>query len=320
MPTFYLAIGGRASRADLNVALAVGQRHFLVPAGSLMAELLRHVEDVRVVLDSGAWPIDNPERLTLDEYVHAILRWRQPDGSWGNLDWAAAYDHILDAGQSQRDYHELLRLLADADAEDAPVVPVAHYPGNAISTILDDLDLGHAGTRADVVGWDGDTFARPCYGIGGMVPVLSPTRPRAVFDACDEWYTDLLEELDRATQDHSDEEAYEPYPINSELLKLHLFGIGRPAFVLRSPLVMSFDSSGPMLQAKHGWQKIAPRYDERFGLTAEKLQISRSARVAYWILQYRAGVGLPWLPVADETHIPDDPERPSTIQLDLWAA
>jgi len=90
-PIFYLAIGGRSTLADLHLVLETGQRHFLVPAGTLMAERLRCInQDVRVVLDSGAWPIHNPQRLTLEQYAAEILRWRQPDGSWGRLDWFAS--------------------------------------------------------------------------------------------------------------------------------------------------------------------------------------------------------------------------------------
>lgn len=311
-PTFYLAIGGRSTLADLHTCLAVGQRHFLVPAGTLMAERLRCIsQDVRVVLDSGAWPIHNPKRLALTDYASEILRWRQGDGSWGRLDWFASYDHILDPAASQRDYHWLLALLNDAGAADAPLVPVTHYPSGHAAHVLLDLEIGYAGNRADLV--DG-TSTRPCYGVGGLVPVLAPIQPQSVFDAADDWYDDLITELEQASlADVEDASCIDP-----ELLSLHLFGIGRPAFTLRSPLVASFDSSGPIQQARFGWQKIAPHYDPRYGLSAEKLQRSRLARIAYWVLRYMAWAGLPWQPFVDPATLADDTIPPPFVQHTLF--
>jgi hypothetical protein len=82
-------------------------------------------------------------------------------------------------------------------------------------------------------------------------------------------------------------------------------------------LVTSFDTSGPIQQARFGWQKIAPSYDPSYGLTAAKLQTSRAARLAYWILRYRASGGLDWHPIA-ETHLPNDREPPPFIQQNLF--
>jgi len=290
MPIFYLAIGGRSTSADLHTCIAAGQRHFLVPAGTLMAERLRCItQDVRVVLDSGAWPIHNPKRLSLEDYAAEILRWRQFGGSWGRLDWFASYDHITDPAASQRDYHRLLALLADAGAADAPLVPVTHYPSGDAMHILLDLEVGYAGSRADLI--EGAS-TRPCYGVGGLVLALSPIRAQAVFDEADQWYDDLITELEQAS---AADDADAPH-IDPEVLSLHLFGIGRPSFTLSSPLVASFDSSGPIQQARFGWQKIAPTYDPQYGLSAVQLQCSRAAWIAYWLLRYRAYAGLPCQP------------------------
>lgn len=304
MVTFFLAIGGRSTAADLSVALAIGQRHFLVPAGSSMAEMLRTTPGVRVCLDSGAWPIHNPARLSLDEYAAEILRWRLPCGGW-LLDWFAGYDHILDPGRTQRDYARLLGILSDAGAADAPLVPVLHYgPHTSAHQVLLDMAIGHAGTRTDLV--DEGTLARPGYAIGGMVPPLSPTSTAAVFHEADRWYSRLLRDLECVSnQDAGDENDLQ---LNPTCLNLHLFGVARAPFVLRSPLVSSFDSSGPFLQAKHGWQKIRPTYNSDFGFSAEKLQRSRAARVAYWICRYRTAVGLHWNQI-DERMLPNDPPR-----------
>jgi hypothetical protein len=249
----------------------------------------------------------------VEDYAAEILRWRQPDGSWGRLDWFASYDHITDPAASQRDYHRLLALLSDAGAADAPLVPVTHYPSGDALHVLLDMEIGYAGSRADLI--EGAS-SRPCYGVGGLVPALSPIRPQAVFDDADEWYDDLITELEAAsTADDADADAPR---IDPELLRLHLFGIGRPAFTLRSPLVASFDSSGPIQQARFGWQKIAPSYDPRYGLSAETLQKSRAARVAYWILKYRSSAGLPWQPFADPATLADDAIPPPFVQHMLF--
>ena len=108
-------------------------------------------------------------------------------------------------------------------------MPVTHYPGDAAADILRHVMGGWVAARPDVAGKDG-AATRPCYGIGGLVPALSPTQPRAVFEAADEWYTGLLRELEAATERGPPDSS----GIDPALLQLHLFGIGRPAFVLRS--------------------------------------------------------------------------------------
>ncbi|GAB4164377.1 MAG: hypothetical protein Fur005_24610 [Roseiflexaceae bacterium] len=142
------------------------------------------------------------------------------------------------------------------------------------------------------------------------MPALAPTRPHHIFDQADRWYDALITELEQAID-------AEDIGIDPARIGIHLFGIGRPSFTCRSPLVASFDTSGPLRQASFGWRKIAPSYDPAFGLSVPKLQTSRAARLAYWIMRYRALVGLDWQPVA-ETQLPNDREPPPFIQLPLF--
>lgn len=58
----------------------MGQRHFLVPAGSLAARRLRDIPGIRVALDSGAFPPNNPRRISLSDYWNEILTWRRGVG------------------------------------------------------------------------------------------------------------------------------------------------------------------------------------------------------------------------------------------------
>jgi hypothetical protein len=90
--TFYFAIGRNYRKRDLDLALAMGQKHFLVPAGSLAARRLRRIPGVHVALDSGAYPPHAPGRITLAAYWREVLSWRQGRGDWGSLDWFASYD------------------------------------------------------------------------------------------------------------------------------------------------------------------------------------------------------------------------------------
>ena len=68
--------------------------------------------------------------------------------------------------------------------------------------------------------------------------------------------------------------------------------------------------------AMHGWQTISPRYTPAYGLSAEKLQTSREARLAYGLIAYRAALGLPWYPV-DDADFQDDPAPSPWVQLCL---
>jgi hypothetical protein len=310
-PTFYFALGSRPARRDYEIARAIGQRHFLVPFDSTAIPWLA-CDDGHVVLDSRAWPPGDPTRPPLDAYIAALLGWRRAEGDWGQLDWAAAYDHIGDPGQTQADYYALMGALATAGAEDCPIVPVTHYPGRAVDTILIDMQLGPAGTRWDVTEWDGNPLTRPCYAVGNLVRPLSPIQPRAVFDDVEGWYAGLLRELEQISSEDAEEWWIEP-----ALLRLHLFGVGRPDFVLRSPLIASFDSSGPARMACFGWPKIRPHYTPRYGISAEKLQLSRDARLAWWLMRYRDQVGLAWHSL-DERDLVDDKVYPPVVEHTLF--
>ena len=122
----------------------------------------------------------------------------------------------------------------------------------------------------------------------------------------------LLHELEQVTSEDAEE-----WWINPELLRLHLFGVGRPDFFLRSPLIASFDSSGPAQMAKYGWQKIRPHYTPEYGISAEKLQISREARLAWWTIRYRELSGASWQCI-DERELRDDPTPLPVIEHTLF--
>lgn len=296
-PSFFLAIGSRPMRRDYEVAIAAGQRQFLIPTGSTAIVWLKSQPGISVVLDSAAWPPDNNERPTLEDYAREILSWRRPDGTWGNLAWAASYDHIGNPERTRRDHARLLAMLRLMDAPDAPIVASIQYPEDGAAAILGDVDL-----NTNVHG--GHPRAR--YGVGGLVPVLSPTTVRAAHQEAEAWFDEMLANLEWSADDG----------IDPSLLQLHIFGISRPAFLLRSPLIASFDSSGPIQMASNGWQKIAPRYNPIYGLSAEKLQQSRSARLAYWILDYRSRAGLEYQPVTDDL-FENDSAPPAALQLSL---
>jgi hypothetical protein len=68
-PIFYFACGARPCWRDVELAIACGQISFLVPALSRAANHLRRIPGIRVVLDSGAWPPDNPSRLSREAYA-----------------------------------------------------------------------------------------------------------------------------------------------------------------------------------------------------------------------------------------------------------
>jgi hypothetical protein len=282
--TFYFAIGRDYRKADLEIALAVGQRHFLVPAGSLGARRLRCIPDIHVALDSEAFPLDNPKRISLPDYWDTVLSWRCGSGDWGCLDWFAAYDTIGDPDATRRDEHTLCALIA-RDALDAPLLKVVGFgmPASVAAAAI----LAHP--------LSGE--ARPSYGIGGLAV-------QRYSIAAERWYQELLNELERTTDEQRDG------------IQLHLFGIGKPAWVLRSTrgLVTSCDSSGPArLAGVAGSRRIATRYTPIYGIPIEQLQRSRAARLAYYLSSYRQALGLPWnLP--DETLFVDDPTQPAALQ------
>ncbi|NTU85955.1 MAG: hypothetical protein HGA45_42610, partial [Chloroflexales bacterium] len=93
------------------------------------------------------------------------------------------------------------------------------------------------------------------------------------------------------------------------IASVHLLGVGRAELAIRSPLVESFDSSGPVRTAGYGWGNIAPNFTEAYGLRKPKLQASREARLAYLLCQLRDRVGLPWSAADPEALIDDAPRR-----------
>lgn len=297
MPKFYFAIGGRSSQHDLSIAIAVGQRHFLVPAGSAMAERLRSLSDVHVVLDSGAWPPSSTTRLTLEQYAQEVLSWRNSAGTW-RIDWAASYDTIGDPERTEQDHHRLMHLLERYD-HDPPIVPVSHYPRDSAHDVLADalnvlamLD-DHERDALETAGMYGvvdGPVDRPAWAIGGLVPTHYS-------NAATKWYDHLLRALESAEE------------IDVLRRRIHLFGIGKSSWTLRSSLVFSFDTSAPAQMAKFGYQKITS-FRPEYGLSQEQLRNSRDARLAYWLIRYRDCAGMAWIPFTEHQLLRHD-RRPA---------
>lgn len=200
------------------------------------------------------------------------------------MDWFASYDHIGNAALTLRD-EQLLRIWIARDASDAPLLKVVGF-GMPVEDAAARI-LAHP-----LVGQE-----RTSYAIGGLAV-------QRYSGAADAWYTALLDALEAA----DDEERAG--------VRLHLFGIGKPSWVLRSTseIVTSFDSSGPSrLAGIAGWKGIAARYSPLFGIGVEKLQRSRSARLSYHLARYRRSVGLSWTRL-DEAFFDDDATPPFGIQ------
>jgi hypothetical protein len=309
-PLFYFALGARPRRRDVTVAMLAGQQHFLVPAGSPGATLLRHTPGVHVVLDSWAFPPGNRDRPSLARYAHLIADWYQQN-SVANLarngacfDWALSYDTIGDAVASVRDDLKLQALVGQiCRCLDLPIVPVTHYPGPGADAIIGDLCRDRAlcfdeRERAEVALHRAWHFLQipdgppdwPVAAVGGLVPARYARQAAA-------WYEQLVTELEAARD-------LDPFQ-----RRIHLLGIGKPAWVLRSPLVVSFDSSAPARLAATGFDHaIARSYCEAYGVSVAKLRRSREARLAYHLIDYRARVGLAWQCV-NESALLDDRER-----------
>jgi hypothetical protein len=285
--SFYFAIGRDYRHRDLTIALACGQRHFLVPAGSLAARRLRAISGIHVALDSAAYPPNNPKRVSLAAYWQAVLSWRHRSGDWGCLDWFASYDTIGNSAQTLHDEQEL-RAMILRDAPDAPILRVVGF-GTPI-----------AQAAAAILAHPLDGASRPSYGLGG----LAIQRYNATAET---WYQELLDTLEDAGD------------AALRGVGLHLFGIGKPSWILRSKrgLIVSFDSSGPGRMAGiAGWRGIATHYTPIYGVSAEKLQCSREARLYFHLCRYRRSAGLPWTPV-DQSCFLDDTTRPAGIQHTL---
>jgi hypothetical protein len=285
-PTFYFACGARPRRRDIELALTCGQTAFLVPALSYAAGQLRRIPDVQVVLDSGAWPPVNPERLSRAAYARELRSWCAQAG----FAWACTYDTIGDAARTQRDHDWLLGQPWPGD--EPPIVPVVHYPdGNAHAILaerLATLDMLDAEERrsAALGTWlgavDGPTDWPACA-IGGLALA------RYARDA-ERWFDTLIAELDAADT------------LCVYARRIHLLGVRRASWALRSPLIQSFDSSQPARFAAYGGPA---RNAERFGLSEDKLARSRDARLVYALCAIRASVGLPWQ-APEEALLSDD--------------
>ena len=105
---YILAIGGDTTLRDVDVALACGQTDLLVSVGKPLARHLRGLPGVTVVLDSAAWPPNDPARPSFDAWWQLLRGWRQDENDYGNLRYAVAYDTITDGARTQRDYHRLM--------------------------------------------------------------------------------------------------------------------------------------------------------------------------------------------------------------------
>lgn len=299
VPEFFFAIGASPRIRDFDVARAVGQDAFLVSAGTRAERMLRTMQGVRVLLDSGAWPIDNPNRISLDEFWWIVRWWSKDD----RLFCAMSYDTIGSPSKSERDHETLM--FKPWRTEYPPIVRVVHYPNATAQDIIgeaqrniDELEQGdiqrfiEARQQGYIVG---NPFM-PAVAIGGLVPARGSNQSR-------EWYQNLLHELSRD----------QAQLLDITERRIHLLGISRAEWVSH-PLVMSFDSSTPArLAAMGGWDAIASTYKVAFGLSREKLERSREARLAYHIIKIRHSVGLPWNHV-DERDLLDDDQLPAYKQ------
>lgn len=293
MPEFYFAIGRSPAARDWEVCRLVGQRSFLVPAGSLAERTLRAMPDVSVIIDSGAYPPGNPDRPTLEQYWW-IVRWWSKE--LDRFAWAASYDTLGDPARSAADHDRLL----DQQwrwPDDIPVVRVLAYPHHSAGDILaeasatrdalDDEEREHYDrllAAGELVAHNG----RPACAIGGLAVARYAESSRV-------WYRRLLADLEAAAST----------AVDASHCRLHLLGVGRPDWV-GHPLVQSFDSSAPArLASVGGWDAVCRYYNPAFGLPPMKLRSSREAQLAMFLCYYRRLAGLPWRPV-DEALLRDD--------------
>ena len=276
---YFLAIGGDTTLRDVDVAIACGQTDLLVSVGKPLARHLRGLPGVRVVLDSAAWPPNDPARPSFDAWWQLLRGWRQDAQDYGNLRYAIAYDTITDGARTQRDYHRLMGRMDERSTPDLPIVPVLGHGAWPDALALDALQ-GWAGTRDDLVNGDGGTD-RPAYALGGLVPERGSARSI-------QWVTQVAAVL----EDLIEEEGVDP-----ALLGIHLLGTTRPAYLAplrRLGVPVACDTSTPMLQARAGDAALAWGYTDQFGLPLALLRRSRFARVAFWLCRERSRLGLPW--------------------------
>jgi hypothetical protein len=274
---YFLACGGDVTLLDLDVALAVGQRDFLVSVGTPAARHLRALKGVTVVLDSGAWPPNNPSRPPFEAWWQELRRWREGRDDYGNLAYAIAYDTIGDTHATARDYRTTIGRIFSR-APDAPIVPVLGF-GQAPEAISIAMTEGWEGVRPDLIG-GGGLFVRPAYALGGLVPQRGSAEAVA-------WVQHVGKEMARLVADGWAEDA----------LGVHLLGSTRRAYVgafVEAGIPVWCDTSTPIRQAMAGEKALSWGYTSAFGLPRDLLRRSRYARVAFWLCRERARLGLPW--------------------------
>jgi hypothetical protein len=317
MPEYILALGPSPSLREIDVALAVGQRWFLASAGTLAARYLALLPDdlhAHVVLDSYAWPIDNPERPSFGAWWLHARGWRRAPGDFGRLAYAIGYDIIGDAAATNSFYRHTLSRLEQRRILDLPMVPVITY-GSSPAGLAIDMLQGWAGVRDDLVDGSG-VIERPFYAIGGLVP----QRGSAVSVS---WVRSLAGELAGLCADGT--EAEEPL-CDPGHLGVHLLGSTRPDYwrpLEAAGIRVWCDTSTPLRQAGFGEGQLSWAYTDAYGLGRELLAHSRLARVAWWLCRERDRCGLPWT-MPDPAWLEALPHlqprvRPAE-QLDLFAA
>jgi hypothetical protein len=183
MPQFYFALGRAPAARDWAVCTLVGQRRFLVPAGSPAERHLRTMPDVSVILDSGAYPPGNTARPSLRQYGWIVRWW---SGQLDRFAWAVSYDTLGDPARTAHDHERLLDLPWRWPA-DIPIVPVRAYPHHSAGDILaealgvrDDLD-DEENAQYDRLLTAGELAAhggRPACAVGGLAVARYTKRVR----------------------------------------------------------------------------------------------------------------------------------------------
>lgn len=275
--TYFFACGESVTLRDLDVALACGQRDFLVSVGTPSARHLRALKGVRVVLDSGAWPPNNPSRPPLEAWWQELRRWREGPGDFGNLAYAIAYDTIGNAKQTAYDYGTARCRIFDR-APDQPIVPVLGF-GQTPEPLAWEIEVGWEGVRPDLLDSAGD-FERPLIALGGLVPQRGSKAAQA-------WVSRVTSILNDLVTEGWDEEA----------LGIHILGSTLSSYI--KPLAATgvpvrCDTSTPAQQARVGDASLKWGYTDRYGLTLPLLRRSRFARLAFWLCRERDRLSLPW--------------------------
>ncbi|MDP9310867.1 MAG: hypothetical protein M3R24_08230 [Chloroflexota bacterium] len=343
-PTFFLAIGRDPRRRDIDLCLAVGQREFLVPAGTRGAKVVRALPGIRYVCDSGAWPIGNPDRVTLPAYARLLAEAERDNYRPGSISqkawfaWGASYDHILSREATERDEAAVFNLIG---GREIGIVPIVTYPwasaddiiGQALADLdmLDEQEIGSfwlGKQMGEVVG----PVDHPAVGIGGLVPARY-SREAAY------WLESLMDDLGQSAErakggqftfDFDPPSGFSAIDLDPFLRRVHLFGVAKPSWVLHpSGLVMSCDSSGPFQMAKYGFQKARTAPFEKYGFSTDKLQRSREACLVMHLCHYRDRLGLPYTTLDEHMLLDDAPRRVFAVSAaqsrrqvsldDLWS-